>query len=278
MKNTIFLLIGLCLVLTVKSQSGDNLTPIFRPPSVPLVTHDPYFSIWSPADRLTDQETVHWTGAKNPMHSMIRIDGKVYRIMGSNPTNIEPLKQTGLLVTPTRSVYEFRNSVIKLTLSFTSPLLTNDLDVLSRPVTYISWNIVSADGQTHDVQLYFDCSSEITVNTPEQSVTWEKPVIQGLNSAKIGCVDQKYLNKPGDNIRIDWGYAYLSLPEAQNAVISINSRTALFNSFIKLGTLPESEAFSAPTKCKRWLPVNGSSLESGKSRTLRSESMGNAGL
>ncbi|MGD0342405.1 MAG: DUF4965 domain-containing protein [Bacteroidales bacterium] len=250
MKIVFSLILTLCILFPVKSQSSDDQTLNFRPPSVPLVTHDPYFSIWSPADRLSDQETVHWTGTKNPLHCMIRIDGQAFRIMGANPTNIEPLKQTGLSVTPTRSLYEFGNSKIKLSLSFTSPLLTNDLDVLSRPVTYVSWNIYSDDGQIHDIQLYFDCGAEIAVNTPEQSVTWEEPAIQGLKTAKIGCLDQKYLNKPGDNIRIDWGYVYLSVPQEQNAIISINSRASLFNSFIKLGKLPESEAFVTPRNVK----------------------------
>jgi len=248
MKTFLILISSFLIFILACSRTGNDQPAAFRPPSVPLVTHDPYFSIWSPADRLTDRETVHWTGTRNPLHSMIRIDGKVYRIMGSSPTYLEPLRQTGLTVFPTRSVYEFSNSAVKLTLSFISPLLTNDLDILSRPVTYITWNVVPADGQTHDIQLYFDCGSEICVNTTEQEVTWEEPVIQGLKTARVGSRDQKYLNKSGDDVRIDWGYAYLSVPSDQNAFISINSREELFNGFVKLGTLPQSEICSAPRK------------------------------
>jgi hypothetical protein len=250
MKKIIFSLIVACIAAQLYSQISNNPIAAFRPPSVPLVTHDPYLCIWSPADRLTDMETVHWTGTRNPMHSLIRIDGQPFRIMGSAPSNIEPLKQTGLSIFPTKSVYEFSNTKIKLTLSFLSPLLVKELDILSRPITYISWNVVSADGQNHDVQLYFDCGSELAVNTTEQSVTWDEPAIQGLKTAKLGNSEQKILNKPGDNIRIDWGYAYLSVPEDQKAFISINPRKVLFSNFTKLGTLPKSEVCSEPRKVK----------------------------
>ena len=46
----------------------------FRPPAVPLVTFDPYLSIWSDADRLTERNTKHWTKHEHSLVSLIRVD------------------------------------------------------------------------------------------------------------------------------------------------------------------------------------------------------------
>lgn len=59
-----------------------------RLPSVPLVVSDPYFSIWSPYDKLTDGDTRHWTNDEKPLEGLLRVDGKTYRFMGSSERSI----------------------------------------------------------------------------------------------------------------------------------------------------------------------------------------------
>src|SRR5690349_5528261 len=80
--------------------------PPMRPPAVPLVTHDPYFSIWSAADRLTDTGTTQWTGKPNSLSALVRVDGKVYGLTGAtgrggrSTAAPNPLEQTSVEVLP----------------------------------------------------------------------------------------------------------------------------------------------------------------------------------
>ena len=70
---------------------------ILRAPSNPLITVDPYFSVWSNTDRLTDADTVHWTGKPNTIRGTITVDGTAYRFMGKGDE--EALTQTKIDVT-----------------------------------------------------------------------------------------------------------------------------------------------------------------------------------
>jgi Domain of unknown function (DUF4964) len=105
-----------------------------RPPAVPLVACDPYFSIWSQGDKLTDVDTTHWTGKPHRLTSLVRIDGKSFRVMGKEPTSVPALAQTNLEVLPTRTIYMFEGEGIKLTLTFMTPALPEDIDVASSDV------------------------------------------------------------------------------------------------------------------------------------------------
>src|SRR5664279_5516261 len=87
---------------------GSAVAADLRPPAVPLVTHDPYFSIWSMSDHLTDSQTKHWTGVTQSLASLIRVDGKTYRLMGRDPRRVPALDQTKLEVLPTHTIYSFQ--------------------------------------------------------------------------------------------------------------------------------------------------------------------------
>jgi len=220
--------------------------PVLRPPAVPLVVHDPYFSIWSPADRLTDAPTVHWTGRPHPMTSLIRIDGDAARLMGSTPANIAALPQTSVTVRPTHTIYTFANARVKVTLMFMTPSLPSDLDVLSRPVTYITWNVASADGKPHQTQIYFDCGADIAVNTTDQSVQLDYPKVDGLAVARVGTTEQAMLARRGDDVRIDWGYGYLAAPAGGGAIVAGGTGGRLRGGFTSSGTIPSAGPAAGP--------------------------------
>ena len=199
LRSTAFLLLG---VFSAMAQ--------MRPPAVPLVAHDPYFSIWSMADRLNGEGTKHWTGKPNTLTAYARIDGKSYRIMGRDRQAGNELAQTRLEVLPTRTIYEFAGAGLKVGLTFLTPALPDDLEVLSRPLTYIEWTVSSSDGKEHDVALYFDAGSELVVNTADQPVWSSRFQLDGQPVLRMGSREQPVLAKRGDDLRIDWGYLYLA--------------------------------------------------------------------
>ncbi len=184
--------------------------------SVPLITVDPFFSVWSPADKLTDTYTCHWTGRIHSMVGMVRVDGKVFRFLGSvkPQTNSvykhdpEVLPQTELDITPTASIYTFENELLKLTVTFRTPLLMNDLCLMSRPVSYIEYN-AELKGE-YDFSLYFDVDTQICGDWEADKIRFGRTE----NSLYVGKVDQKPLNSSGDDCRISWGYFHLADKDA----------------------------------------------------------------
>ena len=168
-----------------------------RPPAVPLVTHDPYFSIWSMSDELNAGPTRHWTGKVQRLTGLVRIDGNVFRWMGDAPRSVAALPQTGLTVTPTRTVYQFAGQGVSLQVDFLSPLLPSDPDVMSRPVTYITMTVRSKDATPHSVQLLFaadaasggrqrDAGSHLVAFPAQSHDGFARVGLRAAGAAKIG--------------------------------------------------------------------------------------------
>ncbi len=216
-----------------------------RPPAVPLIVHDPYLSIWSPADRLTDANTQHWTRREHPLVSLIRIDGKSFRLMGTEPKDVPAMKQVGVRVFPTRSVYDFDDGHVHVTLTFMTPALPDDLDVLARPLTYLTWEVRSLDRAGHTVSIYESTSALLAVNTPDQQVDWTRVPVRDMTVLGVGTVDQTLLQPAGDETRIDWGYAYAAAPSGQSRA-TIGASAELLKSFVEHGTLPEKDDTQMP--------------------------------
>jgi hypothetical protein len=233
----VFLLTVLTFAILITASAD-----VFRPPAVPLVSCDPYFSIWSPADKMTDTDTMHWSGKPQRLSSLVRIDGRTFRLMGAEPEALPALTQSSLQVLPTRTIYTFDSAGVRLTLTFMTADLPEDLDVLSRPVTYLTWAAQATDAQKHSVSIYFDASSELAVNQLEQPVTFQNADVAHLTAWRVGSVEQPVLKKKGDDLCIDWGYLYVAMAKDKRAEATVNFATAARENFISTGRLPAPAA------------------------------------
>jgi hypothetical protein len=356
---------------------------VTKAPAYPLITHDPYFSIWSFSDKLNETTTCHWTGANQSLLGYITVDGKKYRFMGAQEKNnyktlvpaadeenytlsyteteppadwikpefndtqwkkgVAPItdnaaisktlwktrhiwarrtftlndlnfnklilkvqhddnaevyingekayelaswtpriqyaeladavkkklhkgvntmamhventgggawldmgiadesintsainelvaEQKSVSVNATQTIYNFSAGTIDLMLTFTSPLLMDDLNLLARPVSYVSSQVKSNDGKQHDVAITFSASTSIAVNSPAQVVSVMQYHTDALSILKAGTKEQKVLDKKGDDVRIDWGYLYIAAeksPAVKQRMVNVNPKTQI---------------------------------------------------
>ena len=212
----------------------------FRPPAVPLITNDPYLSIWSESDYLNGATTVHWTHHDCSLVSLIRVDGQTYRLMGSEPSEVRAIPQQSVQVTPTRSIYDFENSLVHVTMTFMTADLPHDLNVMSRPLSYITWSVKSVDGKPHAVTIYDSMSSELAVNTTDQAVNWQHQAMGPLTALSFGSDAQTILSPAGDDARIDWGRAYAVAPSVRSTA-AIGGDKELLAQFVSTGALPSAD-------------------------------------
>jgi hypothetical protein len=250
------------LIFPLHGQLYKTFTPAaisnLRAPAYPLVTIDPYTSIWSFTDKLYEENPRHWTGTTRTFIGAARIDGMIYRFMGSEKNSVLPVSNTNYFeqtaiqksvnVLPSQTWYTFECGPVLLELIFTSPLLADDLDLLSRPVNYITWQVRSNDTKKHSVQVYFEVTPEWAVNTSDQDISTERFSENGITYLKTGTTEQPVLAKKGDDLRIDWGYLYLAGKNEKATTMSVGDPVVLRKDFSKKGLLSNTIDKTLPGK------------------------------
>ena len=150
----------------------------------------------------------------------------------------EMAAQKKLDVLPTSTYYTFTCGGVDLDLVFTAPFLMDDVELMSTPINFISYQVKANDGQEHDVQFFFGTTPELTVDNNSQATISTIVTEGGRQFIKSGSKDQKILGKAGDLITIDWGYLYL--PNV-NGTISVADQDLTSSTFAATGQLPESK-------------------------------------
>ncbi len=181
-----------------------------RPPAVPLVQVDPFFSVWSTADKLTDIDTTHWSGARQPISIMLEVDGRTWRLCGAMPEDVPALPQESVDVRPTQTVCRFAQGAMSVELTFSTAKIPENLDWFSWPVTYVAARVSGAK----DWRLKVVVSPALATNDDTAPMVTNTTVVAGLPATSIGRRDQKPLSESGDRVRCDWGYAWLVGPSA----------------------------------------------------------------
>lgn len=182
----------------------------FRPTAIPLVSCDPFFSVWSFSDKINEDKTRHWTGASQSLFGVLTVDDIPYVFLGvKEASNIQTvaertIEQTSVTVRPTTTVYTFTHPACDLKVTFYTPLFMHRLEVLSRPVSYIDYEITPKE-EGHTFEVYFDVSCQLSGDPVGQTYD----VFKEDGHAYLGNHEQNILKESGDDVRIAWGYLHL---------------------------------------------------------------------
>jgi hypothetical protein len=122
----------------------------------------------------------------------VTVDGKFYLLMG-NPTpswaTASPLtqaQQTSLTVQSTQTLYTFTAGAVAVNLTFTTPQIAGDWDLMSRPCHYLTYSVAALDGSAHAVSLYQDVTSYLVLgNGKNDLVSFGRVPLPGVGAEAL---------------------------------------------------------------------------------------------
>lgn len=183
-----------------------------RIPAYPLFVNDPFFSIWSKSDKLNESNTIFWNGMVRKTFGFLTVDGMAYSFMGM-VKNAIPLKQTNVELNAFSTDYEFECDKFKLIVSFVSPLLPTDLELLSRPVCYMTYKLTPKE-LLKDVKVCLALHEEHCYNKCDDTVIGGVFDMPYYELAYFGRNRQLPMSNSFDSTAADWGYTYIAAEES----------------------------------------------------------------
>ena len=149
--------------------------------------------------------------------------------------------QKDVNVQATNTYYTFDCGNVELKLTFLAPFMMDNLDLMSRPVNYISYDVRSLDGKEHDVQIYFEAAPNwvsFLRNQPTEVSAFSQ---DGLSFTKMGRTEQNPLGREREaTYYTNWGYVYFAANEATSSYAA-GDPVAMRAAFVENGTLGNNE-------------------------------------
>jgi|AGTN01.3.fsa_nt_gi Domain of unknown function (DUF1793)./Glycosyl hydrolases family 2, sugar binding domain. len=183
------------------------------------------------------------------------LDFGLYEKEANKESFINTAVQKSVSVLPTQTIYTFECGAVELEVIFTTPLLPDDLDLMSRPVSYLSYQVKSRDDASHDVQVYFEATPQWAVNDDSQPVGFEKIEKNGLSFLKTGTIEQPVLQKKGDAVRIDWGYFYVAGKKEGSSILNFGDYWDSKKEFQTTGMIPAEQPTTLSEKINKQMTV-----------------------
>lgn len=218
-----------------------------RQEPVPLVVHDPFFSLWSSRTGPTTGATAHASGRVVPMCVLARIDGdKVVRLLGGEPQEIPAPDQSATVVDFTTTRFSSLVAGVELELAFVTPALPDDLDVLAWPVTYVELQARSSDGNEHSIDFYLDVAALAAVEAPSERVQGRLVAIEGLETACVEALDPPWRAPSSTRERLECGIVFASARQGPGVRANFGPADELRRAFVERRSASVSPSFLEP--------------------------------
>ncbi len=182
-------------------------------PAYPLWIIDPLFSLWSKNDTLIGGDTMFWTGQTQRACGFVRYNGKTYRFMGYRE-DAQALEQTNLQISAFATEYTFRAEEFTLKVSFVSPRLPSDLDILSCPVCYTEYEVLPVGALPADFSIAIALDEDFCYADKKEWVVGGVIPLKGYEAAYFTRGRNLVLSDTSDCVTPDWGDFYLAGEES----------------------------------------------------------------